>query len=201
MENTGFTDLKDIEEIEDTENQPTLQITAINKVMLFTKEQCEEIVNNTIDELWLPLHTVGRQDYHIAKRQKLRGDIEGFPFLDIRNVTKNANTTIYDFSLLGIIDQDFPQIFRYSDNNYFDMHIDINHIAPSRKITFIINLSDQSTYEGGSIEFLNFETIDTDVNEQGSCLIFPAFMPYKLNKVTKGHKDIIIGHVHGALFR
>jgi PKHD-type hydroxylase len=179
----------------------TLDIISINKSILFSKEDCENVLKECIDELWLPSTVVGDSTFHVSRRQKLRGDTNGFPFLNIRDVTKAANSNIYDFSLMGIIDQDYPQVYRYSENNFYKMHADINPMAPSRKLTFIINLSDPDTYEGGDLRFLNIDASTSELAEQGACLVFPSFLPYSISDVTKGNKHIIIGHVHGAVFK
>jgi PKHD-type hydroxylase len=194
---SSFTDLAELTNPE----LPTLEITSINKAILFSKDECDQILSTCIEELWLPSTVIGSKEFHRSKRQKLRGDTAGFPFLNIRDITKNANTEIYDFSLIGIIDQDFPQVFAYSKDDFYDMHLELTPMAPSRKITFIINLSDSSTYEGGDIEFLNIDTSESGINDQGSCLIFPSYIPYKINTVTSGVKHIIVGHVHGAIFK
>ncbi len=179
-----------------------LEIVSINKAMLFSKDECAQILSTCIDELWLPATVIGGiPDFHQSKRQKLRGDTAGFPFLNIKDITKNANSEIYDFNLIGIIDQDFPQVFAYSENDFYKMHLDLNPVAPSRKITFIINLSEPTSYSGGEINFLNIDTSTSGINDQGSCLIFPSYIPYEITKVTSGVKHIIVGHVHGALFK
>lgn len=193
---SNFTDAAEI-----ASTAASLDVVSINKSPLFDSQQCADILFTCIEELWLPTSVVGDQELHKGKRQKLRGDTAGFPFLNIRDVTKAANNTIYDFSLLGIIDQDFPQVFQYSSGDFYHMHIDINSMAVSRKLTFIINLTDQTQYEGGQIEFLNVDTADADTGQQGSCLIFPAYMPYRISAVTSGVKHILVGHVHGALFK
>ncbi len=180
---------------------PTLDVVSINKSELFTKEQCEQILADCVDELWIPATVVGNTNFHKSQRQKLRGKIQGFPFLDIREVTKNANDSIFDFSLLGIIDQDYPQVFKYGENDFYNMHMELNPMALSRKITFIINLSDPSEYEGGNITFLNVDANPTELNEQGTCLVFPSYIPFSIDKVTKGNRKMIVGHVHGAVFK
>lgn len=196
-ETSNFTDAADSE----TVNAASLEIVSINKSSLFTVQDCKDILSTCVEELWLPTTVVGNKKIHQGKRQKLRGDTAGFPFLNIRDVTKSANTNIYDFSLLGIIDQDFPQVFKYSAGDFYNMHIDINSMAISRKITFIIDLSDPTEYEGGQIEFLNVEIDPQVINEQGSCLIFPSYLPYSITPITKGTKHILVGHIHGALFK
>ena len=194
---SNFTDAAD----SDSVTAASLEIVSINKSTLFTEQDCNNILSTCVEELWLPTSVIGNKKIHVGKRQKLRGDTAGFPFLNIRDVTKAANTNIYDFSLLGIIDQDFPQVFKYSQGDFYNMHIDINAMAVSRKITFLINLSNSSEYEGGQIEFLNIDIDPQIVNEQGSCLIFPSYIPYSISPITKGTKHLLVGHVHGALFK
>lgn len=185
----------------ETTKLATLDIISVNKADIFSKDECTQILENCIEELWLPSKVVGSNDLHKSSRQKLRGDVTEFPFNNLRDITKAANTEIYDFKLLGIIDQDFPQVFKYDTNDYYNWHIELNPMAPSRKLTFIVNLSDPESYTGGELEFLNTKTDATSMATQGAVLIFPSFMPYKINPVTSGTKHIIVGHVHGALFR
>lgn len=198
MENTTFTQAQTSGA---SMKLATLDILSLNKASLFSKDECSLIVDSCLDDLWLPARVVGEETLHKANRQKLRGEPEGFPFDNIRTITKQANDEIYDFRLLGIIDQDFPQIYRYNEGDYYNLHIDLSPMATTRKMTFIVNLSDPETYEGGEIEFLNTDTSEADLNEQGSILIFPSFLPYKITEVTKGQKDIIMGCIHGAVFR
>lgn len=179
----------------------SLDIVSINKSDLFTTEECERVLTSCIDELWLPSTVIGIQNFHQSRRQKLRGDVAGFPFLNIREVTKTANSSIFDFNLLGIIDQDYPQVFKYSESDFYKMHIELTPMAPSRKITFIINLSDPLSYEGGDIEFLNISADHALLRERGSCLVFPSYLPYCIHPITSGIKNIIVGHVHGAMFK
>jgi len=180
---------------------PSLDILSLNKTNLFNAEECEKIINGCIEDLWLPVKVIGTKDLHSSTRQKLRGEVEGFPFENIKSVTKTANEEIYDFKLIGVIDQDFPQIYKYEANDYYNWHMDLTPMAPSRKISFIINLSNPEAYEGGEIEFLNIDSAKGATSEQGTCLIFPSWTVYKINPVTKGKKLLILGHIHGSLFR
>jgi len=199
MENTTFTESTETSSA--SMKLATLDILSLNKGIIFSAEECNTIVESCLDDLWLDSRVVGEKELHKSKRQKLKGDPKSFPFENIREITKQANDQVYDFRLLGIIDQDFPQIFRYEEGGYYDWHIDISPMSTTRKLSFIINLSDPTTYEGGDIEFLNTDTTDANINDQGSILIFPSFLPYRIHEVTKGKKDIIAGCIHGAVFR
>ncbi len=199
----NFTDLLDDSEEEKVVVKKTAsrEILNITRADLFTKEQCQQIIDTIIEELWLDVKVIGNENLHVGSRQKLRGQITSFPFSDIKEITKQANDDIFDFDLLGIIDQDYPQVFKYTENQYYNLHVDINPFAPSRKISFVINLSDTDEYEGGEIKFLNTNMEDRNHMRQGTILIFPSFIPYEITPVTKGTKLIIVGHVHGAIFK
>jgi PKHD-type hydroxylase len=200
-ENSNFTDITDIDDDVTVTSIASQEILSITMAELFTEEECNRIKSTIIDELWMKTKVVGDQDLHHAERQKLRGELTGFPFESIKNITKEANSKIFDFNLLGIIDQDYPQLFRYSKDDYYNWHVEINPLAPSRKLSFIINLSDSSEYTGGDIEFLNTNLENTLVNTKGSIIIFPSFLPYQIKPVLSGNRVLVVGHVHGSVFK
>ena len=199
----AFTELAEKrQETESTQPvNPSLEVTSINFADVFSNEECDLLKENVIDELWMPIKVQGDENHHKGFRQKLRGDVNGFPFDQIKEVTKAANNQVYGFDLLGIIDQDFPQVFKYTSDCYYNWHIDLNVVAPTRKMTFIINLSDENDYKGGDLEFLNINVSEYKVNTLGKIIVFPSYIPYRITPVTEGEKKIIIGHVHGATFK
>ena len=87
------------------------------------------------------------------------------------------------------------------EKDYYDLHVDINPLSATRKLSFIINLSDPSEYTGGNIEFLNTSIEKELVTSVGSIVIFPSFLPYKITPVLSGEKYIIAGHIHGPLYK
>lgn len=201
MAETNFTDL--VDDLEETaiKTIASKEIISINSTTLFSNEECSKIKEVIINELWMKIKVVGDLDIHSGFRQKLRGNIAEFPFQQLKEITKEANDKVYDFDLLGIIDQDYPQVFKYSENNFCSYHVEINPYAPSRKLTFIVNLSDRDSYQGGQLEFLNTTVDENLMNGQGNIIIFPSFLPYQITKITQGEKLIIVGHIHGPLFK
>jgi PKHD-type hydroxylase len=92
-------------------------------------------------------------------------------------------------------------MFRYKEKDYYSLHVDINPLSSTRKLSFIINLSDPSEYTGGDIEFLNTSIEKELVAGIGSIVIFPSFLPYQIKPVLSGEKYIIAGHIHGPLYK
>jgi hypothetical protein len=176
------------------------EILNISSATIFTGEECNKIIDSCIEELYMPCRIVGDSNLHKSKRQKLKGDVNAFPFTEITAITKKANEEIYDFKLLGIIDQDYPQVFKYDVGDHYDFHVDLNPLAVTRKLSFIVCLDKLVDRTGGKVEFLNTE-LEDGLQEQGNIIIFPSFLPWKITKVTKGSARFIFGNIHGALFR
>jgi predicted 2-oxoglutarate/Fe(II)-dependent dioxygenase YbiX len=196
-ENTSFTEDCDVNSVTTIASGEILNISSAD---LLSEEQCRQIIDTCIDELWMPCRVVGDENLHKGQRQKLKGNPDSFPFSEIKDITKTANFQIYDFNLLGIIDQDYPQVFKYSENDYYDLHVDINPLSITRKITFIIALDQIKNRKGGIIKFLNTD-IDLKLQDVGSILIFPSFLPWKITPVEKGTARFVVGHIHGSLFK
>jgi predicted 2-oxoglutarate/Fe(II)-dependent dioxygenase YbiX len=201
MENTNFTDLTEVDEPAPVASVASKEILSITTATLFSSEECEKIKATAISELWLKTKVIGDQNLHHGERQKLRGELSGFPFSEIHNITKEANDKIFDFNLLGVIDQDYPQMFRYKEKGYYGLHVDINPLSSTRKLSFIINLNDSSEYTGGEIEFLNTKIENDTFSGIGNIIIFPSFLPYQIKPVLSGEKYIITGHIHGPHYK
>lgn len=179
----------------------THNILGINSAELFNEEQRQQILDTCVEELWMPCKVVGDEVLHVADRQKLKGEPTEFPFVEIRDVTKQANEEVYDFKLLGIIDQDYPQVFKYTKGSYYNYHVDINPLAMTRKISFAVIL-DANGDAQKNLEFLNTK-LDEDVTRIGNIIIWPSFLPWRIKEITEadGSLTIIVGHIHGAAFR
>ena len=80
MENTNFTTSPQANPA-DAMKLATLEIMSMNQAMLFSKEQCEDIVNGCIDDLWLNTRVVGDTQLHQARRQKLKVIPKIFPLI------------------------------------------------------------------------------------------------------------------------
>ena len=66
-------------------------------------------------------------------------------------------------------------------NNDYDYH---------RKLSAIVQLTDESSYEGGNLEFFNIQEYPPtkDIRKQGSVTFFPSFIEHQATPVTKGKR-------------
>ena len=95
----------------------------------------------------------------------------------------------------------------YATGHCHDWHIDSHNnltgIGEQRKHTIIVQLSDENEKTGGHINILG--GLPRNENEwnseiflsKGDVLIFPAFIPYKVNVIEGGLQRMLTGHTAG----
>ena len=86
-----------------------------------------------------------------------------------------------------------------------------NHLIPlaehDRKLSFSLQLSDPTEYEGGDLQFLlppalNIPTkLTTAPNKKGTIIIFPPSMQHRVTPVTKGVRKSIVGWAIGPRWK
>jgi PKHD-type hydroxylase len=100
-----------------------------------------------------------------------------------------TNAKTYNFNLSG--DFEF-QLLRYDLGGHYKTHIDIGtHGATlKRKISFTLLLND--SYEGGELNFDNEEKSKSNL-EIGDMILFPSFLPHKVEPITSGVRWSLVG--------
>jgi len=85
--------------------------------------------------------------------------------------------------------------------------IDLTPVTEHRKISFTLQLTDSSEYEGCDLE-LNESDYETTgplphdkIREQGTLVVFPSFVRHKITPITKGIRYSIVGWVTGPNWR
>jgi len=90
------------------------------------------------------------------------------------------------------------EIKLYIENDNFDYHHDIlisNNCETERKINLLIQLSDDTDYEGGDLYVGS-----TKCPRMFGCgIFFPAKYPHCVTEITKGERYSLIGHAWGPI--
>ena len=124
----------------------------------------------------------------------------------ITEANKLAN---YNFNLK---EAEAIQYTRYSNNNYYDWHIDQiknNNSKLERKLSIIINLTDPNDFEGGDVWVSNphpesdkTQKIKLDfMRRRGSCVVFPSFVYHRVAPITKGTRHSLVCWMKGERFQ
>tara|TARA_B100001964_G_scaffold239674_1_gene307758 strand:- start:222 stop:884 length:663 start_codon:yes stop_codon:yes gene_type:complete len=169
----------------------------------FEAKQCDTIIDSLVEELWMSGEVVGGgldKKLRNVEQQIMPINKDGWPLTRVLQLVKQANNARFKFDISGFLDVDAPMIMKYEKGNHYDWHIDAGNSVPHRKLSFTIQLSDPKDYVGGDIEFIGTTVNKEALRQKGTCVIFPSFLPHRINKVTKGTRYVIVGWVHGPTY-
>lgn len=199
-------------------SQPVQQPTQQNQVQLkannqfcsilhatfLDKKQCDAIIKQLVEELWMSGETIGggvNKKVRNVEQQVLPINDKGWPLTRILELAQQANNARFKFDLNGFLDVDAPMIMKYEKGGHYDWHVDTGNSVCHRKLSFTIQLSDSKDYEGGDIEFIGSKVDTKAFRQKGVCIIYPSFVPHRITKVTKGTRYAIVGWIHGPTFK
>jgi len=119
---------------------------------------------------------------------------------------KTANEELWKFDLLGFWED--CQYTTYvapknkSIGDHYDFHLDFDGgYGVQRKISLVVQLSDEKDYEGGELEIKTTAKAFRADKEKGSVLLFPSYCLHKVYPVTKGKRNSLVLWVSGMPFK
>ncbi len=173
----------------------------------FTERECERIIiamqTATAKEALL----VGKNSDHNLRRAELiwLDEVEGMGWVMDRliKLVRASNADMFDFDLREFAES--PQVARYSTANdgHFAWHSDIGDgpLARKRKLTLVVQLSKEGSYDGGNLEVMPSAHIVAANRSQGSVTIFPSFQLHQVTPMTHGIRHSLTVWAHGPAFR
>ena len=146
----------------------------------------------------------------VRKVQEVRFS-EDIVLSDGFNLNKNltmacemANTLFFNFDTSNQLSN--IRMLRYEDTGKYDWHLDIGNEETSvRKITAIVQLSNESDYEGGNFEFSMTDETGKDTavgsRKKGSLILFPSYLGHRVSPLTSGVRYSILTWMLGNAFK
>ena len=105
----------------------------------------------------------------------------------------------FQFELLGFADA--LQYTVYGPGHKFDWHVDIGAgQASNRKMSITVQLSEESAYEGGGLQFISAPDM-TMPKGRGTAILFPAYLAHRVSDVTSGLRCSLVAWASGVPFR
>lgn len=146
---------------------------------------------------------------HAQEKQDLRKSQVMFIELDAQNewiynrlgeACIQINAKRYLFEISGF--QTPLQLANYEENGFFDWHMDFGAgDISNRKLSITVQLSDETEYEGGELQFMINQNIVTAPKTKGTAIIFPSFALHRVLPVTKGARKSIVGWIAGPPYK
>jgi len=115
-----------------------------------------------------------------------------------------VNSNNFNFNLTGIEPLQFSS-YKADELGHYGKHKDIlprDAIGTNRKLSFTLQLSEPSTYEGGDIVMLDAanDGYEYTTRTKGSMIFFPSNQMHAVTPVTRGIRQSLVGWVVGPDF-
>jgi len=118
----------------------------------------------------------------------------------LTDIILELNNSFFGFDIFG-----FTENLQFTEYNapagHYDSHIDKVYGGQIRKLSFVLQLSDPSEYEGGELRIINSNEHDIMKKKKGTLSIFPSYTLHQVTPVTKGTRHSLVGWVSGKPFR
>lgn len=173
----------------------------------FSNEECEKIINfgknfnaqdGTVES--------ATQNQTSEEKKSRRSKISWIPFSDdsawiyekIHELAVATNKNMnWNFSLYGFLDQIQFTEYKSEYKGHYDYHSDIIISNTVRKISVVLQLTDEKTYEGGEFELFQ---IGQTPKQRGTLIFFPSFIIHKVFPVTNGTRYSLVSWISGPKF-
>jgi len=174
---------------------------------VFSKEECQTIIEIgksrslkpglTIDEMKSG-NSSGVRDSKVSWINPC--DELNFVYRRLTDTVLYLNTSYFNFHLTG-----FTESLQFTEYNspggFYGHHIDKIYRGRIRKLSIVIQLSDETEYEGGDLEILDSNKPEKLSRKQGTLLAFPSYTSHHVTPVTSGTRYSLVGWISGNPFK
>jgi PKHD-type hydroxylase len=177
----------------------------------FSSEICDKIIKKSLEIVEEPA-TLGPQstrtsdDYRRSSVRWIRRSNEwNWLYSELDKLVAAANNSWFgvDYRYLPEI-----QFASYDSKNQgcYKQHKDTHFISPlktHRKLSFTVQLSDPTSYDGGDLEFIdvNHKPNAENLRARGTVCVFPSLIYHEVKPVTSGIRYSLAGWYEGAHWR
>ena len=110
-----------------------------------------------------------------------------------------ANRQLFKLDLYGFTEK--LQFTEYEgQGRHYDWHPDIRPNMSKRKISIVVQLSDEKDYEGGEL-LINTGQMLVPSKKQGSVILFPSFLMHKVEPLRSGNRYSLVSWISGNTWR
>jgi predicted 2-oxoglutarate/Fe(II)-dependent dioxygenase YbiX len=160
----------------------------------FSAEECNKIIRS-FDDLAVEQENKREQFTHEGPNEWI--------YQKVSDMVMEANRVMWKFNIVGITEPISYARYDTRDSEAARVDIGVNlndSFRQDRKISFLIQLSEETSYEGGEVLLHNSGTPAYLSKERGTTLIFPSWLLNGTTPVTKETKRSLYGWVSGPPF-
>jgi PKHD-type hydroxylase len=114
---------------------------------------------------------------------------------------QTVNKDYFEYELTHIEPLQFTE-YNSSYQGHYGKHLDVGrNQGGSRKLSFILQLSDPADYVGGEVRLHHTDTPIVLPKERGKLIFFPSWTLHDVTPVTEGIRRSLVGWVAGPKFK
>lgn len=120
----------------------------------------------------------------------------------IERTAQLLNARTFQYDLRGFSDHFQYTVYHGVEGGHYDWHVDM--LRPSgtqRKLSFSLQLTDPSRYEGCDLQFMAGDGVETAPRERGALVAFPSFVLHRVTPVISGTRKSLVVWASGPGFR
>lgn len=174
---------------------------------VFSRSECRQIVAAVADGAFQDAALVGGQQAGNLRRSRnfwLPDEGEtAWVFRRLLDTIAASNRSHFKFDLEEFLERMQVAWYGAETGGFFDWHMDCGGgpLASRRKLTIVVQLSDEGAYEGGLLETNSDGHVRTASRLIGSALLLPSFVLHHVTPVTRGERYSLTLWSHGPGFR
>jgi PKHD-type hydroxylase len=117
-------------------------------------------------------------------------------------IARQLNGQFYQFDLYGFSEDLQYTVYDGETDGHYTWHIDsgVSEMAP-RKLSFVLQLSDPSDYEGGDLEVYSSAEPSKITKQRGLIAAFPSYRLHRVTPVTSGIRKTLVVWACGPSFK
>ena len=123
-------------------------------------------------------------------------------FEKTNQIMNRVNQSTYQMDLSGFGEP--LQLASYRVGHHYDWHIDTGgeeSRAGARKLSFIVQLSKETDYEGGEVQVRYGPDPMSLQKARGTIIVFPAYVLHRVRPILRGERISLVGWMAGPPFR
>ena len=123
-------------------------------------------------------------------------------FEKLSDVVSSLNAQYFRLDLTGFGEAMQLTNYDQSDHGMYGWHQDYGgRIAPSRKLSIVLQLTDPARYEGGNLQVLTSGEPQTIRKQRGLIAAFPSYTLHQVTPVTQGSRQSLVAWITGPAFK
>lgn len=132
-----------------------------------------------------------------------RSDIGEGIFSHLFNLASEANRARgWNFEIEGLTPALQATRYLADGAQHYDWHMDLGAgQTRRRKISVVAHLSDEQSFDGGSLQLTNGSVPVDAMQTAGTVTVFPSFVMHRVTPVTRGRRFAVVAWALGPPFR